>query len=43
MSCLRELEKFNTRLKFFDVDYILRIGSCGSTNEDVKVLDVVLS
>ena len=29
--------------KFFDVDYILRIGSCGSLNKDVKVLDVVLS
>lgn len=29
--------------KFFDVDYILRIGSCGSTNKEVKVLDVVLS
>lgn len=29
--------------KFFDVKYILRIGSCGSCNKDVNVLDVVLS
>lgn len=29
--------------KFFDVDNIIRIGSCGSNKEDIKVLDVVLS
>ena len=29
--------------KFFHVDYILRIGSCGSTNKGVRVSDIVLS
>lgn len=29
--------------KFFDVENIIRIGSCGSNKEDIKVLDVVLS
>lgn len=29
--------------KFFDVENIIRIGSCGSNKEEVKVLDVVLS
>ena len=29
--------------KFFDVKYIIRIGSCGSTNKDVKLLDIILS
>lgn len=29
--------------KFFDVKYIIRIGSCGSTNKDVKLLDTILS
>lgn len=28
---------------FFDVKHIIRIGSCGSNKEDIKVLDVVLS
>ena len=28
--------------KFYDVDAIIRIGSSGSYNEDVKVLDVLL-
>lgn len=28
--------------KFYDVDYIIRIGSCGSYREDVNLLDVVL-
>lgn len=28
---------------YFDVEYILRIGSCGSNKRDLKVLDVVLS
>ena len=25
--------------KFFDVKYIIRIGSCGSTNKDIKLLE----
>lgn len=29
--------------KFFDVKYIIRIGSCGSTDKDVKLLDTILS
>ena len=29
--------------KNFDVEYILRIGSCGSSNKDIKLLDVILS
>lgn len=29
--------------KFFDVKYIIRIGSCGSTNKDIKLLDTILS
>ncbi len=29
--------------KFFDVEYIIRIGSCGSTDKDVKLLDTILS
>lgn len=29
--------------KFFDVENIIRIGSCGSNKEEIKVLDVVLS
>ena len=28
--------------KFFDVKSIIRIGSCGSNNKDVKVLDTIL-
>ena len=29
--------------KFYDVEKIIRIGSCGSFNENIKLLDVVLS
>ena len=29
--------------KFFDVKYIIRIGSCGSNNPNVKLLDIILS
>ncbi len=29
--------------KFYDVDKIIRIGSCGSNHPDVKLLDVVLA
>ena len=29
--------------KFFDVKYIIRIGSCGSTVKDVQLLDTILS
>ena len=29
--------------KFYDVEKIIRIGTCGSFNKDIKVLDVVLS
>lgn len=29
--------------KFFDVKYIIRIGSCGSNNFNIKLLDIVLS
>ena len=29
--------------KFYDVDNIIRIGSCGSNAEDIKLLDVILS
>lgn len=29
--------------KFFDAKYIIRIGSCGSTDKDVKLLDTILS
>lgn len=29
--------------KFFDVKYIIRIGSCGSNNPNIKLLDIVLS
>lgn len=29
--------------KFYDVENIIRIGTCGSFNPDIKVLDVVLS
>ncbi len=29
--------------KFYDVENIIRIGTCGSFNEDIKILDVVLS
>lgn len=28
---------------FYDVEKIIRIGTCGSNNKDVKVLDVILS
>ena len=28
---------------FFDVKYIIRIGSCGSNNKDIKLLDTILS
>ena len=28
---------------FFDVKYIIRIGSCGSNNPNIKLLDIVLS
>ena len=28
--------------KFYDVDHIIRIGSCGSFQEDVKVMDLIL-
>lgn len=30
-------------LKFYDVEKIIRIGTSGSSNKDIKVLDVVLS
>ena len=29
--------------KFYDVDEIIRVGTCGSFNKDIKVRDVVLS
>lgn len=29
--------------KFFDVKYIIRIGSCGSANKNIKLLDTILS
>lgn len=29
--------------KFYDVEKIIRVGSCGSLNEDVKIFDIVLS
>ncbi len=29
--------------KFFDVKYIIRIGSCGSINKEIKLLDTILS
>lgn len=29
--------------KYFDVENIIRIGSCGSNNKDIKLLDVILS
>ena len=29
--------------KFYDVEKIIRIGTCGSFNKDIKVLDVILS
>ena len=29
--------------KFFDVKYIIRIGSCGSNDQNIKLLDIVLS
>ena len=29
--------------KFFDVKYIIRIGSCGSNNPNIKLLDIVLA
>ena len=29
--------------KFYNVDKIIRIGTCGSFNKDIKVLDVILS
>ena len=29
--------------KFYDVEKIVRIGTCGSFNKDIKVLDVILS
>lgn len=29
--------------KFYDVEKIIRIGTCGSFNKDIKLLDVVLS
>lgn len=29
--------------KFFDVKYIIRIGSCGSNSRDIKLLDTILS
>lgn len=28
---------------FFDVKYIIRIGSCGSNNPNIKLLDIILS
>ncbi len=29
--------------KFFDVKYIIRVGSCGSNNPKIKLLDIILS
>ena len=29
--------------KFYDVEKIIRIGTCGSFNKDIKILDVILS
>ena len=29
--------------KFYDVENIIRIGSCGSNSENIKLLDVILS
>ena len=29
--------------KFYDVEKIIRIGTCGSFNKDIKLLDVILS
>ena len=29
--------------KFYDVDNIIRIGTCGSNREDIKLLDVILA
>lgn len=29
--------------KYFDVKYIIRIGSCGSNSKDIKLLDTILS
>lgn len=29
--------------KFYDVDNIIRIGTCGSNNENIKLLDVILA
>ena len=29
--------------KFYDVENIIRIGTCGSNNKDIKVLDIVLA
>jgi purine-nucleoside phosphorylase len=29
--------------KFYDVDKIIRIGTCGSNREDIKILDVLLA
>lgn len=29
--------------KFYDVDNIIRIGTCGSNREDIKILDVILA
>lgn len=30
-------------LKFYNVEKIIRIGTCGSFNKDIKILDVILS
>ena len=30
-------------IKFYDVKKIIRIGSCGSFNEDIKLQDIILS
>ena len=29
--------------KFYDVENIIRIGTCGSNHKDIKLLDIVLS
>ncbi|HPE14908.1 MAG TPA: purine-nucleoside phosphorylase [Bacilli bacterium] len=29
--------------KFYDVDKIIRIGTCGSNKEDIKILDIILA
>ena len=34
---------FYELFKFYDVEKIIRIGTCGSNNKDVKILDVLLT